>query len=347
MRKHKNKILALGFLGVLVVSFGAWRVAEAADSSIYVFPAQAEKEIGDAFVISVKVDPNGQKVCVVEGKLSLSKLSCQKITMGSGISAQSSPSCDDLSFLLGIQGCATSKKTLFTVTVKAENAGSATASFTEVDVIGEGVPISFVSSGGTYTISSTPPTSTPSTSTPPTSTPPVSTPSCDCGDWSSWRNGSCGGDVCPSIQRLQIHTRVCTPSGCEIEKGSRCVLDSSCIIVQKSEEAEEEETAEAEIAIEEQPIQEIEESIKEPEDLDQGFVEVEEESTEKDISEKDTSDILSKEVPQEILLASVDAVWWKEITQSPLLTVATILCLMGLAGIGAREWWLFRKKSKK
>lgn len=72
--------------------------------------------------------------------------------MNSGLSAQTSPSCEDLSFLLGIQGCTTQDKTLFTVTVKAKNAGSGTAGFTGVDIIGEGVSISSVSSGGTYTL---------------------------------------------------------------------------------------------------------------------------------------------------------------------------------------------------
>lgn len=152
MRKYQNKILIIVFIGILITGFGVWRVVEAADSSIYVSPAQANKKIGDTFDISVKVSSDGQKICVVEGKLNLNKLSCQKITMGSGISAQTSPSCDDLSFILGIQGCVTSEKTLFTVRVKAKNTGTGTASFTGIDIIGEGVPISFVSSGGSYTL---------------------------------------------------------------------------------------------------------------------------------------------------------------------------------------------------
>jgi len=152
MRKYQNKILIIVFIGILITGFGVWRVVEAADSSIYVSPAQADKKIGDTFDISVKVSSGGQKVCVVEGKLNLNKLSCQKITMGSGISAQISPSCDDLSFILGIQGCVTSEKTLFTVRVEAKNTGTGTAGFTGVDIIGEGVPISFISSGGTYTL---------------------------------------------------------------------------------------------------------------------------------------------------------------------------------------------------
>ena len=100
----------------------------------------------------MKVSPKGQKVCLVEGKMSLTKLSCQKVTTGSGISVQLSPSCDDLSFLIGIQGCSTQDKTLFTVTVKANSSGIATASFSGVDIIGEGVSISSAFSNGIYTL---------------------------------------------------------------------------------------------------------------------------------------------------------------------------------------------------
>ena len=145
MKKYKKKILTLGFIGILILGFGVWSPVKAADSSIYVSPTQANKEIGDTFNIFIKVNPSGQKVCAVEGKLNLSKVSCQKITMGTGVNAQTSPSCDDLSFLLGVQGCTTDDKTLFTVTVKAKTVGIGTANFTGVDIIGEGVSLSTAS----------------------------------------------------------------------------------------------------------------------------------------------------------------------------------------------------------
>jgi len=226
MKRYKNKILVLSFIGILIIGFGAWRTVEAADASIYVSPAQASKEIGDIFDITVKVNPSGQKVCVVEGKMILTKLSCQKVTTGSGISAQTSPSCDDLSFLLGIQGCTTSEKTLFTVRVKTKSAGFGTAEFTGVDIIGEGASISSTSSGGSYAI--------------------TSTPSCDC---TSWQDKACGGNDCSAEQQFQ--TRTCTPSGCALE--SRCVDDSSCVSVPLVEgeevEGEEEEKEEEEMVI--------------------------------------------------------------------------------------------------
>jgi hypothetical protein len=156
MIKNKNKILILGFIGVLIIGFGSWDIVKATGSSVYISPAQVSKEIGNVFDITVKVDPDGQKVCAVEGKLNLTKLSCQKVTMGSNLSAQKSPSCDDLNFLLGIEGCTTSKKTLFTIKVKASSVGSGAAKFTEVDIMGEGTSVGLASTGGNYTITAVP-----------------------------------------------------------------------------------------------------------------------------------------------------------------------------------------------
>lgn len=323
MTKHRNKILALGCIGILIASFGTWHVAKAADSSIYVYPNQENKEVGDSFTISVKIDPSGQKVCVVEGKLNLSKLSCQKVKMGDGISSQLSPSCDDLSFMLGIQGCATSKKTLFTVTLKAENTGTGTASFTEVDVIGEGVPVSFVASTGTYeiaTIAVAP------------------TPSCECSNWGYWQSSICGGSTCPSTQRFQTQTRTCAPSACDIERKSRCIDDSSCVVVLESEEIEvkKEEVAGVETVVEE-PIDELDKESQEP-------VEVEGESTS---TQEDIVDTLSEGAPEDIILADISVSWWGQITEPTLLTVVTIFGLIVLVAIGVVVWWTLRKRREK
>jgi len=150
MSKNKITILLLGCTGFLIAGFGFLNFAEAANSSIYVSPASLNKEVGDTFDISVKINPAGEKICVVEGKLNLDKLSCDNIAIGDGLSVQTSPSCGNLNFLLGIQGCITEDKTLFTATVKAESSGEATANFSGVDLIGEGISVSSVSSGGIY-----------------------------------------------------------------------------------------------------------------------------------------------------------------------------------------------------
>jgi len=154
MNKNKITILTLGCVGILIAGLSFTNLVEAANPSIYVSPTNQSKEVGDTFNISVKVDPAGQKVCMVEGILLLNKLSCQSISPNSDLMASpdNKLTCSNLYFSLGIPTCTMENKTLFTVTVKAENAGTATANFSGIDIIGEGVPISSISSGGTYSL---------------------------------------------------------------------------------------------------------------------------------------------------------------------------------------------------
>jgi len=353
MIKYKNKILILGFIGILIIGFGTWDTVSAADSSVYVLPAQANKEIGSTFNITVKVNPDGQKVCAVEGKLSLTKLSCQKVTMGSGLSAQTSPSCDDLSFLLGIQGCVTNKKTLFTVRVKAKNAGSGIAKFTGVDIIGEGISISSNSSGGSYTITS----------------------SCNCGAWSVWQDGDCGGGSCSSNQRLQTRTRVCTPLGCKSKNEYQCKDDPGCISqiptieidvippvitligsstvnfyvgnIYKDDGSTALDNVDGDITANIATVNSVDRTTVGTYTVTYNVSDAAgnpaEEVTRIVIVNATRTDIIKVESPRPNLLANLGMIW-KEITQSLFLTMAVILCLVGSMFIGIKEWRLFRKK---
>src|SRR3989338_8604030 len=140
-------------VSVVYVSFiTAANFAVAASPSVFISPANLEKEIGQSFDLSTRVDGAGQKVCVVEGKISLNNLSCQSIAVSDGLSVQTSPTCANPAFLLGIQGCNSAVKNLFTITVKAANSGGASAIFSDLDIVGEGVSISNISTGGNYTI---------------------------------------------------------------------------------------------------------------------------------------------------------------------------------------------------
>lgn len=227
MNKNKITILMLVVVGMMIFSFNV----KAADPSLYVSPATADKDMGSAFDVVVKVNPTGEKVCAVEGQLSLSKLVVQKIDVAEGIMPQTSPSfSNNLYFLLGIPGCTTQEKTLFTVRVKADTVGKASAGFKNVDIIGEGMSISSAFVDGNYEIT------VPSVSAVPPAVPTIpSTPStpqqisCVCDDWNSWQNGNCGEGNCALTQRLQERDRACTPSGCDIEKQIQCVNDSTCI----------------------------------------------------------------------------------------------------------------------
>lgn len=216
MRKDKITILVLGFIGILVAGVAFYNPAEAAGASVYVSPASVSKNVGDVFDISIGVNPAGEKVCAVEGNLNLDKLSCQNIVIGEGIMAQSSPSCGNLYFLFGIPSCSDESKTLFTITVKANNVGAATADFTGIDIIGEGVSVSSDSSGGSYNLVK-----------PETVLPPLP-PSCDCTQWGSWQKRDCGGGDCVSTQLFQSRARACEPAGCDIEAESRCADDAFC-----------------------------------------------------------------------------------------------------------------------
>ena len=157
---QKNKILVLGFIGILIAGFGIYNLAKAATTaSVYVSPASASKNVGDTFSISVGVSPSGGSVDTVEGTLSLNNLTCKNVSVASGIIAASSPSCANLYFALGIPGGTTESKTLFTVSVQAGSAEVRTATLSGVSVLSAGETVSSSVSNGSYTIT-TPTTTT-------------------------------------------------------------------------------------------------------------------------------------------------------------------------------------------
>lgn len=175
MKKNKIKILISVF--ALTAVFSVVGIAEAA-GGVYVSPASATKNIGNSFDISVGVSETASKVYAVEGTLVFDKLTCKAITVADGVTTQTSPTCVNPYFLLGIPSGTTAGKVLFTVSVSAGSAGQAAISFTGVDIIGEGVSIGSASTDGNYTINAIPkPTPIPSpTPTPKTTTPEVTTP---------------------------------------------------------------------------------------------------------------------------------------------------------------------------
>lgn len=155
MQKISKKIFLITaamflFSGFFMLFFGGGVNAD--NVSLYVSPAGAAKDVGSAFDISAIAGTSGDKVCVVGGTLVFNNLTCKSITLASDIIAQSSPTCSDPYFLLGIPKCAAADKNLFTVSVEGERAGSASVSFVEAEIIGNGVLISSDSTGGNYTI---------------------------------------------------------------------------------------------------------------------------------------------------------------------------------------------------
>lgn len=144
--KNNTKII---FAALAIFAFSA-NFASAA--SLTVSPASLSKKTGDSFTVSVGVATGGSKVCMAEGTIALDNLSCSDITVADGLIAQTTPTCAKPSFSIGIPSCTASDKTLFTVSVKAPTAGTATFGLSGVDVVGEGISLGSSSSKGEYSI---------------------------------------------------------------------------------------------------------------------------------------------------------------------------------------------------
>ena len=168
MKNTKRKIILSTIIFLSIAGFVG--TVDAASSSLYVSPASLTKTAGDTLSASAGVDASGSKVCAVEGTLVFNNLSCQSITVASDVTPQSLPTCSNPYFLLGVPSCTTANKIFLTVSARAGNAGTASISFTGVDIIGEGASLGSASTVGNYTINAV---STPTFT--PTSTP-ISTP---------------------------------------------------------------------------------------------------------------------------------------------------------------------------
>ncbi|MFA5878469.1 MAG: hypothetical protein WC845_03845 [Candidatus Staskawiczbacteria bacterium] len=150
MKNIKTKIILSAIIFLSAISFVG--IANATGASLYVSPASITKTAGDTFTVSVGFSASGNKVCAVEGTLVFNNLSCQSITVASDVMAQSSPTCSNPHFLIGIPNCTTLDKTLLTVSIGAGSAGPSSTSVTGVDIIGEGASVGSASTVGNYTI---------------------------------------------------------------------------------------------------------------------------------------------------------------------------------------------------
>jgi len=154
MKNTKTKIILSAIIFSAVIGFVG--TANAAGASLYVSPATLTKTAGDTFNVSVGFNASGNKVCAVEGTLVFNNLTCQSITMAGDVTPQSSPTCANPYFLIGVPSCTTADKVLLTVLVKAGSASTASIGLTSVDIIGEGVSVGSASVSASYTISAVP-----------------------------------------------------------------------------------------------------------------------------------------------------------------------------------------------
>lgn len=198
-----NFCLAL-FLGLI-----ASNVVFATAPTIYLSPEGADKQIGDSFEIAVRINTDGEKICVVRGEVVLSLLDCQNVQTGELISYPVI-SCNNPKFILSAPHCFTGDKLLFTLILTPNSSGSAKISFADVLAVGNAgatIPVSY--SEGNYNISAP----------------------CTCGDWGDWQTNSCGEGSCGQSQRQQTKVRTCSPAGCDLETEKQCIEDENCSVL--------------------------------------------------------------------------------------------------------------------
>lgn len=148
----RNKIILPLIASLVIFGLAGTVYAQSLNADPLVFSGTA----GSTFNVSVVVNSLGERVCAVEGVVEFNNLSCQGISLATGIMPQKSPTCTSPSFLIGIPQCTTENRNLFTVSVAGTSPGSASLSFSGVDIIGVGESLSSTSVGGNYTITAAP-----------------------------------------------------------------------------------------------------------------------------------------------------------------------------------------------
>lgn len=146
-----KKIVLFSTLAILAVLFTANPVF-AVNSELLVVPEIAVKNISEVFDISVNINPQQNKICVIKGTINFDKLSCQSIATASEVFSAVTPTCENSNFILGIPGCTTETKNIFNISVKGNQTGTANVFFTNVNFLGAGAVVSFIANSGTYNI---------------------------------------------------------------------------------------------------------------------------------------------------------------------------------------------------
>ncbi|MCK5285861.1 MAG: hypothetical protein KAJ58_01390 [Candidatus Pacebacteria bacterium] len=220
----KNKLKIFGITGLLIIGIFSFNITIASVSSLYVSPVTLNKKIGDSFVMAVSINPNGSKVCAVEGNLELDKLSCENIILEEGLMAQKMPSCSDATFLIGFPNCTTENKILFTIKAHGNELGLVDINLVDADIIGMGLSLPFITTGASYNFSLEEPFENFDDAIQQAS-------ACNCGEWGEWYGDiqiDCGQGGCELGQLLQTRERECSPISCDTEVENRCIADDYC-----------------------------------------------------------------------------------------------------------------------
>ena len=146
------KKITLLSIFVLVGIFGISQIVFAESAVLSVSPASLEKTAGTSFNVSVGLNPSNNKTCVVKGTLNFDNLSCQSITVANGLMAQTTPTCANPSFTIGIPKCTTAVQNILSISTKGSSAGQAGLALSGVNIIGAGFAVPFNTQNGVYTI---------------------------------------------------------------------------------------------------------------------------------------------------------------------------------------------------
>ncbi len=158
MNKKVILLSTLVMTGIIALT----QLAYAANANISFLPATGSSNIGKTFSLSVQMDPQGNKVCVVKGTLNFTNLTCENITVASGLISQTTPTCASPNFTLGIPKCIIDLQNLMTVSALGSSVSQAKVSISGIDVIGAGTIVASTVNDGTYDIVAIPvPVTTP------------------------------------------------------------------------------------------------------------------------------------------------------------------------------------------
>lgn len=147
-----NTIKNIFILSIFFLFAGLASLANASANYIDVSPKVSTIDQASNTSISVSVATSGDKICVAKGTIVLDNLTCENITLASGIISAVTPTCSSPKFLVGIPKCTTVNSDLFIVSTKAGNVGQASISFTDVNLFGTATSISTESAKGDYKI---------------------------------------------------------------------------------------------------------------------------------------------------------------------------------------------------
>lgn len=147
-------LLSFIFLGISILG----QTVFAANVVLSILPATTTKTVGTTINASVQIDPQENKICVVKGTLNFENLTCQGITVATGLIPQVVPTCSNPNFTIGIPKCTTDAQNILSISAKGGVVGQGKIALSGVSVIGAGTAVAFNSADGIYSITAVPKT---------------------------------------------------------------------------------------------------------------------------------------------------------------------------------------------